>query len=143
MTNTTLLFQSRVALPPWSQPGGRQVADPHGAGFAAVLAEQLVREGVWLLSEHPYWGEGGWCVDIAANETVFTLCVRWLPPAGRSPDSWVVQVRPHLGPLAGILGTALPEAAFSVLQEILERVVKAEDPTADLRWSTTGEAAAA
>jgi hypothetical protein len=143
MTNTTLLFQSRLALQPRSYPGALQVTDPYGASFATVLAEQLVREGVWLLSERPYWGDGGWCVDIAANEAVFTLCVHWLPSAGPgSSDSWAVQVRPHLGVLAGILGTSLPEAAFGVLQEVLEKVVKAEDPTIDLRWSTAGEGAA-
>jgi hypothetical protein len=136
MTRTTLLFQSRAARPARSTIGLKPVGDPQGAGCAAFLADQLSREGVTLLSEQPYWGEGGWSLDIAVYEAAFTLCFHWLPLGSPPRDFWVVQIRPRVGPLGLMLGTAVPEAALDTLREVLERIVKAQDPASELRWST-------
>jgi hypothetical protein len=134
-----LLFQSRAALQLRPSNGFRQVGDPHGAGCAAFLADQLSRECLTLLSEQPYWGEGGWSLDVAVGEAAFTLCIHWLPLGAPPRDFWVVQIRPRVGPLSQLLGTELPEAALRTLREALERVVKAQDPTSELRWTTTAE----
>jgi hypothetical protein len=143
MTKTTLLFQFRVVLPPWPRNGGLRTSDPRGAGCAAFLAEQLRRQGLTLLSEQPYLGEGGWSLDVTADDAAFTLSVHWLPLGAPPQDFWVVQIRPRLGPLAAILGTAVPEAALLALRGALERIVRAEDPSSEIRWSTNDESATA
>jgi hypothetical protein len=134
-----LLFQACAALQQRPSGGRRLAGDPHGAGCAAFLADQLCREGLTLLSDQPYWGEGGWSLDVTVREAAFTLCIHWLPLGSPPRDFWVVQVRPRVGPLVRLLGTEVPDAALRTLRDVLERIVRAQDPNSELRWTTTEE----
>ena len=138
MRETALLFSSTHFDLSWPEEPEPEGGDPWGQDVAVFLAQRLPQHGIDVPIAEPYWGEGGWYLDVALNTAKFNLFVSRWPVGEPDPLRWVIQVHERRGLLARLLGQKVPEQQWMALRAAVDAALY-DGVAVDARWMTLEE----
>jgi len=137
MEPTALLFRSDRFDLSWPKEVEPKEGDPWGKDCASFLGERLPKAGVHVPDPEPYWGEGGWYLDVEVQGARFNLFVLWWPVGKPPKDYWTIQIRERRGLGRWLLRKRAPEEAWASLRHAVDEALS--DAATDARWLPASE----